>query len=241
MFNLVIAIFYQPFLNALVFIYWVLDNYFHTADMGIAVIIFTVLIRIALLPLTIASTETEEEARKIGIKYDELLKIYRDEPLNLEKEKKRLINDHKSTVQFEAINIAIQLIIAVILWRVFGQGLMGEDLHLIYSWMPSVETPFNLTFLGIIELTQPSFIMNIMSSGLLFIVESLSLAFSPLPPNRQERAMQFLLPIVAFIYLYTMPAGKKFFVVTTLIFSIVFIFIREIGHTLHLVFNKNKK
>lgn len=233
--DLLVAIFYQPFINALVLIYDLLARVLEHPDMGIAVIVFSLLIRFALLPLTLASTQSEDDRRLIGREFDVIEEKYKSsEPLKFQAEKKKLIQKNRSTVSFEIINLVIQIIIALILWRIFTKGLEGEDLHLLYSWMPKVTEPFNLTFLGKIDLTKPSLLMNLISSALMFLVETLNIMFSPLPPTRQDRMVQFLLPVIVFLYLYTMPAGKKFFVVTTLVFSLVFIMIREIRHVVHL-------
>jgi len=229
MWSLLIAIFYQPFLNALVLIYWALGYMMEHPDMGVAVIVFTFFVRLLLFPLTIAATQSEDERRKIGRKFADIQEKYKSsEPLKFRQLRGELVREHQSSVRFEAVNLLIQVTIAVILWRVFGQGLVGADLHLIYSWMPVVEMPFQLTAFGI-DLTHPSLLMNLLSSALLFLLETLQLSFSPLPPTSQDRALQFLLPVIVFAYLYNMPAGKKFFVVTTLAISVVMILSREVG------------
>ncbi len=227
--DLLITIFYQPFLNALVLVYEGITKIFPGADMGIAVIVFSLLIRFALLPLTLASTQSEEDRLRIGRSYHDLEKKYKhDEPLKFVALKNELIKSNKSTIRFEIINLVIQLSIALILWRVFSNGLTGDDLHLLYSWVPAQTEPFNLTFLGKIDLTQPSILLNLISAALMFLDETLNITFSILPPTREDRIAQFLLPPIVFLYLYTMPAGKKLFIITTLTFSIIFIFFREI-------------
>lgn len=241
MLEIIIAIFYQPFLNALVLVYWALGHVMADPDMGVAVIVFTVLIRILLLPLSIASNKSEDEKRVIGRKYQELREKYENnEPLVFQKKKRELIQEHQPTIRFEFINLAVQLVIAIILWRVFTHGLEGEDLHLLYSWIPNVTLPFNLTFLHLVDLTKPSLMMNFLSSSLMFVVETLSLTFSPIPPSKEDRLVQFLLPVIVFVYLYTMPAGKKFFVVTTLAISILMMMTREIGGLIELSRSQRK-
>jgi len=241
MIELIIAIFYQPFLNALVYMYYLLGKVMENPDMGLAVILFTLLIRVLLLPLAIKSTESEEERRKIGTDYAEIEERYAtSEPLKFQELKKKLVTINKSTVVFEGINIGIQLAIAVILWFVFSNGLTGEGLHLLYDWMPEIEQPFNLMFMGTIDLTHPNVMLNLLSAALLFVVETLNITFSPIPPTRRDYLVQFLLPTETFIYLYTMPAGKKLFVITTLIVSIIFIFVREIKHISNLAQEKKR-
>ena len=41
----------------------------------------------------------------------------------------------------ETINITIQVIIILMLYRIFKTGLEGADLHLLYPFMPEVKIP----------------------------------------------------------------------------------------------------
>ena len=239
--NILIAIFYQPFLNALVVIYDVLGRIMVHADMGIAVIIFSLLIRVLLLPLTLASTQSEDDKRRIGRAYAQIEKEHKtSEPLKFQLLKRNLIRENRSTIRFELINLGIQIAIALILWRIFSKGLEGADLHLLYKWVPQVTEPFNLMFMGIIDLSKPNLNLNLITSALLFLTETLDLTFSPLPPTREDRIVQFLLPIIVFGYLYTMPSGKKLFLITTLSFSIAFIILRELRGIVTLYVNRKK-
>lgn len=239
--DILIAIFYQPFLNALVVIYDVLGQVIGNADMGIAVIIFSLMIRLLLLPLTLASTQSEDDKRRIGRAYDQIEKGYKtSEPLKFQQLKRNLIKENRSTIRFELINLGIQIAIALILWRIFSKGLEGADLHLLYKWVPQVTEPFNLMFMGIIDLSKPNLNLNLITSALLFLAETLELTFSPLPPTREDRIVQFLLPIIVFGYLYAMPSGKKLFLITTLTFSICFILLREVRGITTLFLKRNK-
>lgn len=233
--DILITIFYQPFLNLLVLTYELLVRYGDVVDMGVAVIVFTLAVRVLLLPLTLASTESEDEKRKIGRNYELIKEKYKSsEPLVYQQKKQELARQHSSTVKFEVVNLAIQIGIALILWRIFSTGIKGQDLHLIYDFVPHPQTPFNLVFLGKFDLTRPNVLLNALTAVLLFTAETLSLMFSPLPPSRKERIIQLVLPIGAFIYLSSMPAGKKLFLITTLVVTIVMMLAREVGHVVSL-------
>lgn len=227
--DILITVFYRPFFNVLVLTYELLARYAGVADMGIAVIAFTLFIRFLLLPLTLASQESEDIKRKIGHEYERIKKRYKSsEPLKYQEEKRKLAREHSGTVKFEILNLAIQIGIALILWRIFSTGIKGQDLHLLYDFVPQPDAPFRLTFLDRIDLTEPSLLMNAVTVMLLFTAETLNLMFSPLPPSRKERIIQILLPLVAFAYLYTMPAGKKLFLATTLTITILIMLMREV-------------
>ena len=221
---------YQPFLNILVGFYWILEQVTGgNPDMGIAVILLTLLIRLLLLPMSFAGQRSEPERREIAKKIAEIEELYRSEPIVLEIEKKKVIKKSNRVLVSEVINLVIQVTVALMLYKIFATGLVGEDLHLIYSFMPEVEKPFNLVFLGKYDLTHTSLTLNLLQSFLIFILETVSLYTAAYHVSRSEVVrMQLVLPIVSFIIFMGLPAGKKLFVITSLIISIIITTIRAI-------------
>jgi|GEM_PF-377781 len=236
--HLYTIIIYQPFLNILVGIYWFLQQLVHAnpynpnpfpADMGVAVIIFTIVIRFLMLPLTFSSERSEKERKEIEEQIEEIEHKLAGAPVQMEREMKKVINKNKRVIVSSVIDLIIQVIIAVMLWRIFARGLVGEDLHLIYGWMPKVPQPFNLMFLGKYDLSHPHVSLNILQSLLILVLEIINSLASPFKVSRKEVVrMQFTLPIVSFIIFSFLPAGKKLFVITALCFSIVYSSIRLI-------------
>ncbi len=223
MISLFITVIYQPFLNILVFFYWLLGLVMENPDMGIAVIFLTILIRFLLLPLSIAGERSEKERREISEKVKEIEEIYSDDPIRKEKERKKVLKTNRRVLFSELFNLTIQVTIAIMLWKIFATGLGGEDLHLIYSQMPDVHLPFNLMFLNRYDLTHTSLILNLIQSLLIFLLEVISLYSSPFPVSKKEVVrLQLVLPVVAFVIFMSLPAGKKLFVITSLSFSILF-------------------
>lgn len=220
---LFITVIYQPFLNILVLFYWILGFFTQgKPDMGIAVIFLTILVRLLLLPLSLAGNKSEPERRRIANEARKIDKEFENEPILLRQKKKLLFKDSKKTLISELINLFIQISIALMLWKIFATGLSGADLHLIYSFMPEVETPFNLLFLGKYDLTHSVFLLNLIQTILIFVLETLSVYTSPYPHTRSEVVrLQLVLPLVSFIIFMGLPAGKKLFVITTLCFSIL--------------------
>jgi YidC/Oxa1 family membrane protein insertase len=220
---------YQPFLNLLVAIYLGLDFITNgNADMGIAVIIFTLALRIILLPLSIASSRTEAERHEIEKKVKEINKAFKANPIRQKQEMKKLLRGNRRILISEGINLTIQIVIALMLYRLFAKGLLGADFHLIYPFIHHTNEPFNLVFLGKYDLTHPNLVLNLIQSLAIFTLESLSMFTSPFPVTRQDVIrLQIFLPLVSFIIFAYLPAGKKLFIITTLCFSILFTLTRR--------------
>lgn len=215
-----ITYFYQPFFNALVGIYWVLSQIsMDLADMGIAVIIFSIIIRILTLPLTLSSERSEKEKNKIVKKVEELKKQYAHEPIILKSKIKKTLQANRITVISSIINMTIQIGIIIMLYRIFTTGLSGKDFYLLYDFMPNIER-VNLIFLGKFDLTHTSSTLNLIQSGMIFVVELLIAIRSPIPLSKRDVAlMQVVLPIGSFLIFMLLPAGKKLFIITSLTFS----------------------
>lgn len=223
------SIIYQPFFNVLIAVYWVLGLGGRTPDMGIAVIVLTLLIRLLLLPITLASDSSEEERREIAAKVAALETEFAGDPIAQEIHKKKIFKTNFRVLLAELFSLFIQVSIALMLWRMFDTGLSGEDLHLIYPFMPTVATPFNLHFLGKIDLTHSSVWLNILQSLAIFVVETVGMLTSPFPHHRGEVVrMQLILPLVSFVIFMKLPAGKKLFVITTLLVSLVIIVFKAV-------------
>lgn len=223
---------YQPFFNILLFFYWGLG--FLTQghpDMGIAVILLTILIRILLLPLSLAGDKSEKERRAIASKIKELEVAFSHDPITFRQQKKKLIHGSKSVFIGEFVSLLVQVGISLMLYKIFTTGLEGADTHLIYSFMPDIPQPFNLVFLNRFDLAHTNFTLNLLQSILIFVLETLSIYTSPYPPEKGEVVrLQLILPIVSFFVFMFFPAGKKLFVITALAFSIVLVVFKFVKH-----------
>lgn len=220
---------YTPFFNILVGLYVLLSKISpDLADMGIAVIIFALVVRLILLPLTLAGERSGEEKRKIIEAVEEAKKLYAHEPIKLRAEIKTIMRGNSRTVIATTTNLLIGLAIITMLYRIFTTGLEGADFHLLYDFIPAPDH-INLMFLGKYDLSHTNATLNVIQSLMIFLVEILSALRSPLPISRKDKALfQLVLPLGSFVIFMFLPAGKKVFVITTLAFSAVYESIRLI-------------
>ena len=214
---------YQPFFNILVGLYLLLARISpNLADMGIAVIIFSLLIRIILFPLTLASEKSEEEKKKITDQVEAAKRDYSHEPIKLRATIKAIMRGNYRTVLATTVDLIIQVIIILMLYRIFTTGFEGHDFYLLYSWMPS-PGHINLMFLGKYDLSRTNSTLNLIQSFMIFLVELLSALRSPVPLTRKNKAlMQIVLPLGSYLIFMFLPAGKKVFIITSLAFSAVY-------------------
>jgi len=74
-FSLFSTFIYEPFLNILLFFYWITDVLtLGHPDMGVAVIMLTIFVRMILMPMYLSGKKTENERREISRKMEEIQK-----------------------------------------------------------------------------------------------------------------------------------------------------------------------
>lgn len=228
---------YQPFFNILVGLYWGVGEITGYPDMGIAVIIFSVIVRLFLLPFDFAVDRSADEKVNIANQIKTLEKEFVHDPIKLKLEKRKLLKSNPGTIASEVFSMFIQVIIVLMLYRIFTTGLGGADLHLLYSFMPPIATPINLFFLGEFDLSHTNYTLNLIQSSLIFIIEVLHMLFAPLPTSRRQFiSLAIFLPIVSFILFAFLPAGKKMFIITSLIFSIFMALVKQVIYWYKLAF-----
>jgi YidC/Oxa1 family membrane protein insertase len=214
---------YTPLFNILVGLYVILGKISpDLADMGIAVIIFSIIVRILQFPLTLMSERSEEEKRKIAAKIDEIKRVYSHEPIKQRAEIKLVMHANLRSVFATTVELVIGLTLIIMLYRIFTTGLEGADFYLLYDFIPTPDH-INLMFLGKYDLSHTNATLNIIQSLMIFIVEVLSALRSPFPvPRKDKILLQIVLPIGSFIIFMFLPSGKKIFLITSLVFSAVY-------------------
>lgn len=252
--DIFVAVIYQPFLNILVFFYWLLGQIPGVEpDMGIAVILLTIIIRLLLLPVSLASDRNEKERREISQKAKKIQEEYATDPVAQNRELKTIMRANPRILIAEFVELVINVIITLMLIRLFASGLEGEDLDLLYPFLPHPETPYNLVFLGRFDLAEPNFFLNLLQSLVILAVEItaeftspfrnlLSKERAPLEYNSitqpknvyaretrlRVRSLQVALPVVSFLVFMFLPAGKKLFIITTLLFSMLLMILKAV-------------
>lgn len=251
--GLFIAIIYQPFLNILVFFYWALSQIPGVKpDMGVAVILLSIVIRIILMPVALASDSNEHERREIQLKAKEIEEKFATDPVRMNQEIKKLFKTNPRIISAEILDLAISILVTGLLIRIFATGIEGADLYMLYSWVPHPPVPYNLVFLGKFDLSQPNFFLNVTQSLVILVTEIIAEYTSPfhnlisrehMVPVQQNaitrvkdsyvvetrnrvRSLQVILPLVSFLIFMFLPAGKKLFIITTLLFTIMLMLVK---------------
>lgn len=157
----------EPLYNGLIFLIYKLPFF----DVGVVIIIFTILIKIILLPLSIKASKSQLQMKATEKDIAQIKEKYKDKGEQgikvMEYYKEKGINP------FTAILVVfIQIPILIGLYRVFI-GLPTINTAFLYSFVGIPET-INMTFLGLVNMGQKSLILAILVGITTYIQTSLA-------------------------------------------------------------------
>ncbi len=144
------AIFYQPILNLLIVIYNIVPGH----DMGIAIIVLTILVKLILAPLSWKQLESQKMLQDIQPKLNELKEQYKNDKEGLAQAQMKYFQEQKINPLSSCLPLLVQLPFLFAMYYVFMSGLKDDGFaSLLY---PFVQNPgkLNQTFLGFLSLTQ---------------------------------------------------------------------------------------
>jgi YidC/Oxa1 family membrane protein insertase len=149
-------ILYKPLINALAFLVSIIPG----GDVGVAVILLTIIVKVILFPLSQRSIESQAQ---MNILAPELNKIKasgasKEEQARLTFE---LYKQHKTNPFSGCLLVLIQIPIIFALYYVFYKGI-NFDSGLLYSFI-HVPNHMNMLFLGILDISQKSLILAILA------------------------------------------------------------------------------
>lgn len=234
LFNTVI---YNPLFNALIWVYDVLP----WKSMGLAIIIFTLLIRLALYPLSKKSIESQTALQKMQPKMNEVREKYKDDKQKQTEEMMKLYTEHKVSPLSSCLPLLLQLPILWALNYIFRNAFNGTGFDVLYPFVHQPEF-IQGTFLGFIHLADPKNIpLAVLAGAAQFVQSWMLLKKTKKPksevseqnakPKTQEqqladttqamsRNMTYVLPLITVWFGYSLPAGLSLYWVVTTLFAI---------------------
>lgn len=160
--NIFTTIFYQPIWNALVWFYNILPGH----DIGLAIIVLTVVIKIILFPFTLQSLRSQKAMQTLQPKLDALKQQYKDDKEGLAKAMMELYKIEKVSPFSSCLPLLIQLPFLFALYRVLQTGLGGAVPQLLYSFVEN-PGPLDPHFLGM-NLAKSSYVLAILAGAVQF-------------------------------------------------------------------------
>lgn len=146
------AVLYQPIYNLMVGLYDLLFN-----DLGLAILALTILVRLALWPLTHKSLHSQKAMMEIQPQLNELKKKYKDNKEEQAKAMMALYAEKKVSPFSSCLPLLIQLPLFIALYQVLSAGIKSENLNQLYAFVPNPGriSPVSLGFLDLAVASVP--------------------------------------------------------------------------------------
>lgn len=214
MYSLYLTILYRPILNFFVALY----NHLPGHDIGLVILVLTIVIRLVLYPLTKSSIKSQKSLQELQPKMEEVKKQYANDQQKQAQALMALYKTNKVNPFSSCLPILIQLPILIALYSVMRNGLtlpdLGKDLYAF------VVNPgqLNAISLGYFNMAKPNFVLAILAGGAQFW-QAKTLSRKMPPKNAgagakdegmaamMNKQMLYMMPAMTVIIGMGLPAG----------------------------------
>jgi len=215
---------YQPLFNTLVVLYQTVAF----QDLGLAIILLTILVRTVLYPLFHKSAKHQRITQQLQPEVSKIKKVHKDDKEKQTKAIMELYQKNQINPLTPFFLLLLQLPVLFTLYRLFINGFTDKSFLLLYSF---VSTPDNITqtLFGLISLTDRYIPLVILTAAAQLFQGRLAIArMSKQPKQKEQNQMDkiaktttFIGPAIALVILMRLPAAVAVYWLTSTIFSIM--------------------
>lgn len=224
-------IFYYPLYNALVFII----DHVPGGDIGIAVIIITIVVRLILFPLSKVATVTQLKMKEFEPELALIRTKYKDDKEEQAKQTLAFYKDNGLNPFSGVVLLLIQLPIILALAFIFTKGGLPKiDATILYSYI-HVPAYVNTMFIGLLDISKRSIILGVLAGVTQFFQIRLSVPAYVAPKDKPKDGkanfsddlaknmnmqMRYVLPAFIFIISLGVSGAVALYWVTSNLFVI---------------------
>jgi YidC/Oxa1 family membrane protein insertase len=150
--------FYRPILNFVIFLYNIIPGH----DLGVVIILFTLIIKLILYPLSQKSLKSQKELQELQPKIEEIKKQFKDDKEGMSKAMMELYKNNKVNPFSSCLPLLIQLPFLFAIFKVFRVGFEGKTLDLLYSFVSRPESINYISF-GFLNLQNKNIVIAILA------------------------------------------------------------------------------
>ena len=174
----------------------------YVGNFGVSIIIVTILIKIALLPLTLKQDKSMKEMKKIQPELEKLKEKYANDKQMLNIKTIELYKEHKVNPAGGCLPLLIQFPILIALFGVLRNGIIPQDSS--FLWLKLSEK-------------DPYYILPILNGAVSFFQQKLM----GTSDNAQMKNMMYVFPIMMIVISYKMPSGLQLYWLTSSLIAVI--------------------
>ncbi len=184
---------------------------------GIVIIIFSLIIKIVVYPLTKSSYQSMKKMQALQPKIAELKEKFKDDPQKLNKETMKLYSTYGINPAGGCLPILLQMPIFIALWGMF-QSAIDLRLQPFVWWIKDLSTPdviydlgFKIPLFGVQQISGLALLMGITT----FVQQKMTVK----DPN--QKALVYIMPVMLTILFMSFPSGLNLYYFLFNLFSII--------------------
>lgn len=219
------TVLYQPLFNLLVWLY----NNVPGHDIGLAILILTVLIKLILYPFSLQALKAQKAMAELQPKISELKAKYKDQKETMTKEMMKLYKENKVNPLSSCLPVLIQLPFLIAVYQVFIKGLGSQGLENLYAFVanPGHINPISMGFL---DLSKPNLVLAVLAGAAQFWQAKMMPQQKP-PKNiagakdegmaaAMNKQMLYFMPAITILIGASLPGGLTFYWFLTTVLTV---------------------
>jgi len=213
-------ILYRPLFNIMVYLQGVIPG----GDLGLTIIVLTIIIRAIFSPLSFKTIKSQQALKKLAPKVEEVKVKFKNDKAAQSAAILKLYKENNVNPLAGCLPLLIQLPILIALYQVFIRGITEESLTALYGFLSAPEI-INYNFLGFLDVTIKNPVLAIIAGGFQFVQSRQSTALQADSGGNKEMAalskqMLYFFPVMIIIIGWNLPAGLILYWITTTVFSV---------------------
>lgn len=207
---------YQPILNLTVFLYSTVS--FH--DLGIAIIAITIVIRAALLPLSLKTTRSQRAMSELAPEMEKIKKQHAGNNAAQSEAIMKLYREKGVNPLAGCLPLLLQFPILLGVYRVFLNIFKPEELQLLYGFIPNPGSIHHFAF-GFLDISQSFPLVAILAGVVQFVQARMMMTGQQSTQTAAlNQQMTYMLPIIIVVIGWNLPAGLSLYWIVTSLWSI---------------------
>jgi YidC/Oxa1 family membrane protein insertase len=226
----------NPIFNVLAVLYqW-------TSDLGISIILFTTILRLILIPLTLPQIKMGQKQRDIQPELKKIKEKFKYDKKKQAEMQMELFKQHGINPGAGCLTTILTLVLMIAIYRAVSMFTINPDINVLNTHIYLDQFKFaageviNTRFLYLnLAKPDPYLIVTLLAVGLQFLATKMLMPYSEIEekaakqtPEKTDDFMAsfqkqnlFMMPIMFFIFGLTLPSGVMLYIMTTTLFQII--------------------
>jgi len=191
------------------YIFLPLFRFFHMfiPNYGIVIILFSLLIKLALNPLTVSSMKSMKKMQALQPMMNEIKEKYKEDPQKMNAAVMNLYKEYKINPMGGCLPLVLQMPILYALWAIFRSNIALRQANFVW-WMKDLSVPdtilklpFTIPFFGVNQISGLAFLMAVT----MLVQQKMSIK------DPRQQFMIYFMPVMFWLIFNNLPSGLNLY------------------------------